>query len=176
MKKIAIVYQSVYGNTAIVAEHIRQGLELHGVEVSMIDIAHLRDVNQLTAYDGLILGAPTYMGSVPAQFKSFMDQTSSLWVKQAWSNKLCAGFTNSGGLSGDKFSVLTQIHTFASQHSMLWMPLGIPCTGNGESDLNRLGASTGLMTQSNNGKSPPSGDLETARQFAQRFAQLVNRL
>ena len=112
MKKIAIVYQSVYGNTTIVAEHIRQGLELHPVEVEMINIVDLKNVNKLTDFDGLILGAPTYMGSVPAQFKAFMDQTSSLWAKQAWLNKLCAGFTNSGGLSGDKFSVLTQMHTF----------------------------------------------------------------
>lgn len=176
MKKVAIVYQSVYGNTAIVAQSIQAGLQSHHICADLIPVESVLDVNQLSSYDGMIFGAPTYMGSVPAQYKAFMDKTSSLWVTQAWADKLAAGFTNSGGLSGDKFSVLAQLHTFASQHSMLWMPIGIPCSGNQPHDLNRLGSSTGLMTQSNNGEKPPMGDLNTAEQFGQRFAQWIKKL
>jgi NAD(P)H dehydrogenase (quinone) len=133
---------------------------------------------QLDAADAIIFGAPTYMGSVSAPFKTFMDQTSRQWLNQVWKDKLAAGFTNSGGLSGDKLNVLFQLQLFAAQHGMLWVPFPLMPTGTGPDDLNRMGSHLGLMTQSDNAPAeitPPAGDIRTAELFGTHVAERTVR-
>jgi NAD(P)H dehydrogenase (quinone) len=187
MKNVAIVYYSGYGHTKKIAEHIKLGIDQSSaVYASLISVDELQDVDALSDYEALVFGAPTYMGSVPYQFKKFMDDASKVWLKKGWKDKLAAGFTNSGALSGDKFNVLMQLCTFACQHGMLWLSLGIDNTsgqdehssGHGEA-LNRMGGSLGLMTQSENDSpevTPPIGDKRTAELFGQRIARYVLRL
>ncbi len=187
MKNVAIVYFSGYGHTKKIAEHIKIGIEQSTkVYASLINVDELQDVDALNDYEAIVFGAPTYMGSVPYQFKKFMDDASKVWLKKAWKDKLAAGFTNSGALSGDKFNVLMQLCTFACQHGMLWLSLGIDNTS-GQNEfstghieaLNRMGGSLGLMTQSENDSpevTPPIGDKRTAELFGQRIAHYVIKL
>ena len=118
-------------------------------------------------------------------FKTFMDSTACLWFARAWKDKLAGGFTNSHSLSGDKFNTLVQLVTFASQHQMNWVSLGL-ANESGYGDLpsghekavNHMGSFLGLMAQSENESpeiTPPSGDLKTARLYGERFAQAVIR-
>ncbi len=184
MKNVAIVYYSGYGHTKKVAEHIRMGINaLKEVHAVLISVDELQDVDALNDYEAIVFGAPTYMGSVPYQFKKFMDDASKVWLKKGWKDKLAAGFTNSGSLSGDKFNVLMQLCTFACQHGMLWLSLGIDNTS-GQNEhhgghleaLNRMGGSLGLMTQSENDSpevTPPIGDKRTAELFGRRIAEYV---
>ncbi len=83
MSKIAIVYHSGYGHTKVQAEAVA------------------RDID---AADAIIFGAPTYMGSVSAPLKAFMEASSKAWMEQRWKDKIAAGFTNSGAQSGDKLN------------------------------------------------------------------------
>ena len=92
---------------------------------------------------------------------------------------MSAGFTNGGGLSGDKLAVLQQINLFAMQHGMLWSGLPFMPTGRSSQDINRMSSFLGLMTQSDNASAeitPPEGDLETAAKFGAHVALLVARL
>ncbi|MFN3587720.1 MAG: flavodoxin family protein, partial [Moraxellaceae bacterium] len=89
-----------------------------------------------------------------------------------------AGFTNSGGLSGDKQGVLFQLQTFAAQHGMLWVPLPLMPEGTGPEDRNRLGSHLGLMTQADNAPAeltPPPGDVRTAEWFGRHVAERARR-
>ncbi len=177
-KSLAIVYHSPYGHTAKVAHAIAEGVALVGVKVSVMNIEQI-DWEALDQADAIIFGSPTYMGSITAAFKGFMDSTSKRWKHRTWQGKLAAGFTNSGGLSGDKLSVLQQINLFAMQHGMLWTGLPLATTGHSESDLNRLSSCLGLMTQSDNAPveiTPPIGDIHTARWFGEYIALLLNRI
>lgn len=178
MATVAIIYHSGYGHTARVADHVRLGvLRVEGVTAVLMP-AEQPDWSALDAADAIILGAPTYMGSVSAAFKTFMDQTSRQWLNQAWKDKLAAGFTNSGGLSGDKLSVLFQLQIFAAQHGMLWVPLPLMPTGTGPDDINRMGSHLGLMTQSDNAPAeltPPAGDIRTAELFGAHVAERALR-
>ena len=186
MKRVAIVYFSGYGHTKKIAEHIRIGVEkLQNIYANLLNVDEIHDVNDLNEYGAIVFGSPTYMGSVPYQFKRFMDDASKIWLTQSWKNKLAAGFTNSGALSGDKFNVLMQFCTFACQQGMLWLSLGIENTSaqyasdENSNVLNRLGSSLGLMTQSDNDipdLTPPSGDKKTAELFGQRIAEFVIKL
>lgn len=177
-KSLAIVYHSPYGHTAKVAQFIAQGALNMGVKVHIMNIEDI-DWSVLDQANAIIFGCPTYMGSVSGQFKMFMDSSSKRWKNRDWQGKLAAGFTNSGGLSGDKLSVLQQINLFAMQHGMLWSGLPLMPTGHSEKDLNRLSSSLGLMTQSDNAPievTPPEGDLNTAVWFGEYLAALLHKL
>ncbi len=148
------------------------------VQVQVMNIEQI-DWDVLDQADGLIFGSPAYMGSVTGAFKLFMDTTSKRWKDRTWQGKLAAGFTNSGGLSGDKLAVLQQINLFAMQHGMLWAGLPLMPTGIQPTDLNRLAGFLGLMTQSDNAPveiTPPEGDLNTALWFGEYIAAMLYRL
>lgn len=177
-KSLAIVYHSPYGHTAKVAQFIAQGAQNLGVAVHIMNIEEI-DWDVLDQVQAIVFGCPTYMGSVSGPFKMFMDSSSKRWKNRDWQGKLSAGFTNSGGLSGDKLSVLQQINLFAMQHGMIWSGLPLMPTGHSENDLNRLSSSLGLMTQSDNAPveiTPPSGDLKTAIWFGEYLAALLNKM
>jgi len=184
MAKVAIVYHSGFGHTQRVAEHVAQGAaDVARTQVSLQRVDAL-DFEPLHAADAIVFGAPTYMGGASAGFKAFMESTSRLWLQQRWKDKLAAGFTNSGSLYGDKSNTLTELCCFAAQHGMLWVSLGMLVGGvRGDRDdprhLNRLGSSLGLMTQADIDRppelAPPASDLETARAFGRRIAELAAR-
>ena len=177
-QSLAIVYHSPYGHTAKVADFIAHGARKVGVQVHLMDIEHL-DWEALDAAQAIVFGCPTYMGNLTSGLKLFMEQSSKRWLARSWQGKLAAGFTNGGGLSGDKLAVLQQINLFAMQHGMLWSGLPMMPTGRGTQDLNRMSSFLGLMTQSDNAPvevTPPSGDLETALWFGEYLGLLLSRL
>lgn len=174
-KSLAIVYHSPYGHTAKVAQHIAQGATQVGVTVHLMNIENI-DWNVLDQADAILFGCPTYMGNLTSGLKLFMEQSSKRWLARTWQGKLAAGFTNGGGLSGDKLAVLQQINLFAMQHGMLWTGLPLMPTGRNTEDLNRMSSFLGLMTQSDNAPAdvtPPKGDLETAIWFGEYVALLL---
>ena len=177
-KSLAIVYHSPYGHTAKVASFIAQGATQVGVQVHCMNIEHI-DWDVLDQSDAIVFGCPTYMGSLTSGLKLFMEQSSKRWLARTWQGKLAAGFTNGGGLSGDKLAVLQQINLFAMQHGMLWAGLPMMPTGRGTEDLNRMSSFLGLMTQSDNAPAeitPPKGDLDTALWFGEYLALMLNRI
>lgn len=185
-KIVSVVYHSGYGHTAKVAEAVAAGAKLAAnTTVHLLKADTLTDAEweTLDKSDAIIMGAPTYMGGVSAQFKTFLDASSKRWFTGAWKNKIAAGFTNSASYSGDKLMSLQQILTTAMQHGMIWVGQteGSPQLGDGEvpalDAINRVGSYTGLMTQSN-AKSgpdvvPPVGDIETAKIFGKRVAEIT---
>lgn len=186
MKKIGIMYHSGFGHTKKVAETVISGAkEVSGIEVKLITTEQaLQDIESIKQYDTLVFGTPTYMGGPSAQFKQFADATAKLWMQGALKNKLAAGFTNSGGLAGDKFATLMYLITFACQHGMIWISLGQPApltkSGHGATPktVNRLDGSLGLMTQSDNAdpkNTPAPGDLESAQLFGKRIAEITKK-
>ena len=174
---IAVIYHSNYGHTKRVAEAIAIGArqQLAESQVRAVDV-HEVDWDFLDQADLLVFGSAVYMGSVPAGFKTFMDETSKRWYNREWEGKWAAAFANSGGLSGDKLAVLQQICLYTMQHGMNWIGLPLMPTGHGEQDLNRLSSFLGLMTQS--GDAPPEqtpcqGDIDTAVWFGDHLAKTV---
>lgn len=174
---IAVIYHSNYGHTKRVAEAIVEGAhqQLPESQVRAVDV-HDVDWEYLDQADLLVFGSAVYMGSVTAEFKTFMDETSKRWYHRAWEGKWAAAFANSGGLSGDKLAVLQQISLYAMQHGMNWIGLPLMPTGHEAHDLNRLSSFLGLMTQSLDGppeETPGSGDIDTAIWFGDHLAKTV---
>lgn len=184
MSKIVIVYHSGYGHTKKVAEAVLAGTLDAGADAKLIAVGELDDAGwaELDAADAIIFGAPTYMGGASADFKRFADASSKPWLAQKWKDKIAAGFTNSGSMNGDKFSTIQYLVTLAMQHSMIWVGTGMmPANTKAATrdDLNYLGGFTGLLAQSpadaSAEEAPPPGDLETARLFGARVAEVTAR-
>src|SRR5260370_19116886 len=95
--KVVVVYHSGYGHTVKIAEAVARGAAaINGASVELVpaDEAPSRwDI--LDGADAIIMGAPTYMGSLSAQFKAFMDATSNIqYVQKRWEGNVAAGCTN----------------------------------------------------------------------------------
>jgi NAD(P)H dehydrogenase (quinone) len=178
-KKIVIVYFSGYGHTKRMAESVAQGA---GGTLLAIDAeGNLPEGgwDTLAAADAIIMGAPTYMGSVPWQFKKFADASSKAWYSQVWKDKIAAGFTNSASMNGDKHSTLHYLMTFAMQHSMIWVGTGMmPSNSKARNDVNYVASSAGAMAATPSDASVDEmlpGDLETARLFGVRVTEVASR-
>jgi NAD(P)H dehydrogenase (quinone) len=116
------------------------------------------------------------MGSVSGPFKTFMDATGRRWMNQNWKDKIGAGFTNSGGLSGDKLNTLVQLAIFSAQHGMVWVGQAEMTAGTAPESINRIGSMLGAAAQSDHGSSEPSsGDLATAEKLGERVANAALR-
>ncbi|HOE40926.1 MAG TPA: flavodoxin family protein [Rhodoferax sp.] len=179
MANIAVVFHSGYGHTLRMAQSVAEGA---AADLVAIDAeGNLSDAGwaTLNAADAIIMGSPTYMGSVSWQFKKFADASSKPWFSQAWKNKVFAGFTNSATMNGDKLSTLHYLFTLAMQHGGIWVGTGImPSNSKAaqRNDINFVGSFSGAMAQSPSDASPTEmlpGDLETARLFGQRVAEVA---
>ncbi|MDM8567478.1 flavodoxin family protein [Candidatus Halobeggiatoa sp. HSG11] len=180
---VVIVYHSGFGHTKVQAESVAKGVQsVEGAEVKLMSVDEI-DWDILNQADGIIFGSPTYMGSVSAQFKQFMDASSKAWFELKWQDKIAAGFTNSASQSGDKLNTLVQLSVFAAQHGMVWVSLGLPpgnnSTHGSPEDLNRCGSYLGAMAQSNADQGPdvvpPESDKKTAEHLGKRVATAVLR-
>jgi NAD(P)H dehydrogenase (quinone) len=184
MSSIAVVYHSGYGHTKALAEAVAKGAEgVPGAHVSLIEVgeAQAREA-ELDAADAVIFGSPTYMGGISAEFAKFKDWTVKRWMDGRWRDKLAAGFTVSASWGGDKQNTLNQLLTLAAQHGMVWVGLGVP-PGNNHSkgsveDLNRTGASLGLMAQANADQGTEgigASEFGTAQALGKRVAEAAGR-
>ena len=179
MSKIVVVFHSGYGHTFRLAQAVAEGA---GAELLPIDAeGNLSEAAwaALNAADAIVMGSPTYMGTVSWQFKKFADASSKAWFTQAWKDKVFAGFTNSATMNGDKLSTLHYLFTLAMQHSGIWVGTGMMPSNSKAAqrdDVNYVGSFSGAMAQTPSDASPdemPAGDLETARLFGQRVAEVT---
>lgn len=186
--RIVVVYYSGFkGSTARLAERIAkgaaavEGTEVRKVSVDAIDAAW----THLHAADAIIFGSPTYVGSVAAGFKEFIERCAGeIWLDRLWLNKLASGFTVSAGRSGDKLNCLQDLVIFAAQMGMIWVPMRITggnyASYGSETDLNRLAGYLGVMAQANIDESselaPPESDLATAELHGHHVACVARQL
>ena len=179
MAKVAVVFHSGYGHTQRMAQSVAEGANAELVTIDADGNMPDGGWETLAAADAIIMGSPTYMGSVSWQFKKFADASSKPWFSQAWKDKVFAGFTNSATMNGDKY-----VHPALPVHTghAAWRHLGrhrldaSNTKAAQRNDINYVGSSSGAMAQSPSDASPAEmvqGDLDTAKLFGQRVAQVA---
>jgi NAD(P)H dehydrogenase (quinone) len=182
MAKVVVVFHSGYGHTQRMAQSVAEGA---GAQLLAIDAdGNLPESAwaALNEADAIIMGSPTYMGSVSWQFKKFADASSKPWFGDAWKDKVFAGFTNSATMNGDKLSTLHYLFTLAMQHGGIWVGTGMKASNAKaaqRNDVNYIGSYAGAMAQSPSDAGVSEmlpGDLETAKLFGQRVAQTAAKL
>jgi NAD(P)H dehydrogenase (quinone) len=189
MATIAIVYHSIYGHTKLQAEAVVRGAQsVSGVTVQTYTVEEATNsLDDLDNADAIIFGCPTYMGSMSAGMKSFIEAAAKKWFTLAWKNKIAGAFTNSSSFSGDKLNTLVGLFINAMQHGMIFVGLGMhpapnkteemgQIEGPGPDAHNRVGSFIGPMSASFQ-VSPPTtpgkGDIETAEAYGKRVAEIT---
>src|SRR5260221_566713 len=192
MSKIAIVYHSTYGHTKLQAEAVFRGAKsVPSVTANLYTTEEAAArLDELDAADAIILGCPTYMGSMSAGMKSFIEVAAKKWFTLAWKNKLAGAFTNSSSFSGDKLNTLVGLVINAMQHGMIYVGTGVlpavshpesmsTSQGPGPEVQNRVGSFVGAMSASFQVQppdAPPPGDIATAEAYGERVAGITLRL
>jgi multimeric flavodoxin WrbA len=179
---VSIAYHSGFGHTAVLAEAVRDGVTTAGATAHLINVEAISEEqwNLLDASDAIVFGSPTYMGTASAVFHAFAEASSKRWFNQVWKDKIAAGFTISGGKSGDKLNTLQYFTVLAGQHHMHWVGLGLMPGWNAstasENDLNRLGFFLGAAAQSNQDQGVEGvhkADIATAAELGKRVVEVA---
>lgn len=198
MKKILILYYSMYGHTEIMAKAVAEGAaSVTGVEVCTKRVPEImsaelaRNVgvkldqhadiisnpHELAQYDGIILGSPTRFGNMCAQMRNFLDQTGALWMKGALIGKVGSVFTSTGTGGGQETTITSTWHTLA-HHGMAILGLPYGCPEMFDTSEPRGGSPYGAATLAGgDGKRQPSDkELTLARAQGRYVAEFVVRL
>jgi len=189
MSRIAIIYHSIYGHTKLQAEGVLRGAQSVAsitAQLYTTEEAAAR-MDELDAADAIIFGCPTYMGSMSAGMKIFIEAAAKKWFTLAWKNKIAGAFTNSSSFSGDKLNTLVGLVINAMQHGMIFVGLGMMPASNKPEEMkqiagpgpdahNRVGSFIGPMAASfqvNPPGAPGKGDVETAEIYGRRVAEIT---
>ncbi len=97
MKKVLVLYYSRSGNTEKMAKAIAEGAQ--GVSDTSVEVSyHLDDASELSNYDAIVIGAPTYRKEYPIDFKNLFEEAEAKKINLK--GKLGAAF-GSYGWSGE---------------------------------------------------------------------------
>lgn len=155
MAKILVLYYSAYGHIETMAGAIAAGAAAAGGSVDLrrvpetapdavakaahfkLDqVAPIASIEELAAYDAIIVGAPTRFGRMPAQMAAFLDQAGGLWASGALHGKIGGAFTSSasqhGGNEVTLFSILTNLLHFGM------IIVGLPYSHQGQMTLDEV--------------------------------------
>jgi len=117
MKKLAVLYYSRGGNTRKMAEFVLGGArQISGVEASISDICEFPAEKALD-YDGLVIGSPTYYGSMSWEVKKFFDDSVAFHGK--FSGKVGGAFSSSANIGGGNETTIMDILKAMLVHGMI---------------------------------------------------------
>lgn len=116
MGKVIIIYYSRSGTTKKMANIIYDELKNNGVEV---DIFGVEDISpeKLLDYDGIIIGSPTYYGTLAYEVKKLLDESVAYHGKL--DGKVGAAFTSSANLAGGNETTILSILEAMLIHGMI---------------------------------------------------------
>ncbi|TFG94573.1 flavodoxin family protein [Candidatus Thorarchaeota archaeon] len=81
MKKVIIVYESVYGNTKKIAEAISKGINEHAELDAIVKKTGEIHTDALCDYDAILLGCPNHDQEPARNLLKFIDRASIVHVK-----------------------------------------------------------------------------------------------
>lgn len=116
MSKILIGYYSRTGNTKKMAEAIEEAIKQEGLEVVNKSVEEIK-VEEFLDYDGIILGSPTYYGTLAWPIKKLLDESVKFHGKLA--GKVGAAFSSSANIGGGNETTILSILEGFLIHGMI---------------------------------------------------------
>lgn len=197
MKKVLVLYYSMYGHIERLAEAMAEGARrVPGVEVTIKrapetmseDVARnagakldqaapVATPQELADYDAIIFGTPTRFGNMAGQMRNFLDQTGGLWVKGALVGKLGSVFVSTGTGGGSETTITSFWNTLA-HHGMLIV--GMPYTDPMLADITEVkggspyGAAT--LAGADGSRLPSAKELQLASHQGEHVAKLAVKM
>jgi NAD(P)H dehydrogenase (quinone) len=198
MTKILVLYHSTYGHIEAMANAEAEGARsISGAQVDIRRVPELvpeevarksgykldqpapvATIDDLVAYDAIIVGCGTRFGRMASQMASFLDQAGGLWARGELNGKVGAAFTSTatqhGGQEMTLFSILTNLMHFGM------ITVGLPYSFAGQMTLDEItgGAPYGATTiAGGQGQRMPSqNELAGARFQGRLVAETAARL
>src|ERR1700704_2528124 len=134
MSKVLVLYYSSYGHIEAMANAVAEGAQQTGAHVDIKRVpelvpeeiarkshykvdqaAPIAKVEDLAAYDAIIVGAGTRFGRLPraSQMANFLDQAGGLWLRGALHGKVGGAFTSTATQhGGPETNLVSMINTF----------------------------------------------------------------
>lgn len=169
--RVLVAYDSLTGNTEKLAEGVVAGAKrVPGVVILRKPVDNVTKTD-LEQSDGIILGCPTYYGTMPGRMKVVLDDWS--WkLKVDFTDKVGGAFATGGGQAGGKEFVLLSLVMFMLNNRMV---VAGPLYQNEKtgSVWGEVGAAamTGPLDSG-----VGEGELDSARRLGERVARLTAKL
>ncbi|CAI2162849.1 3957_t:CDS:2 [Funneliformis geosporum] len=132
--------------------------------------------DKLAEADGFLFGFPTRFGSMPAQFKAFLDSTGHLWSGGSLNNKFAGIFSSTATQHGGQETTAFTAITYLAHHGIIFVPLVSKLPYFGQTDEVIGGGPWGSGTITGSDASRPISDREKeiAKDQGKHFAQVVS--
>jgi NAD(P)H dehydrogenase (quinone) len=199
--KILVLFHSLYGHVAKMAEAIAEGAREAGATVDLKRVPEslpekvieamgatqaqkalakvpVASVDDLANYDAIVFGTPTRFGNMTGQMRSFLDATGALWAKGALVGKIGSVFTSSATQHGGQESTILSFHTTLLHHGMVIV--GLPYAYPGLTRIDEMsggspyGAST--IVGGKGERQPSENELAGARFQGRHVAEIAGKL
>lgn len=197
MSKVLVLYYSAYGHIEAMANAVAEGARQTGAHVDIKRVPELvpqeiadrsnykldqaapvAAVEDLTAYDAIIIGAGTRFGRLPGQMANFLDQAGGLWARGALHGKVGGAFTSTATQHGGQETTLFSMITNLLHLGMVVVGLDYGYAGQVTLDEITGGSPYGATTiaGSDGSRLPTANELDGARYQGRRIAETANKL
>jgi len=199
--KIAIVYYSMYGHIAQLAEAEKKGIESAGGTVDVYQLPEtlpeevlakmhappkdskiktLEDPAVLAEYDAFLFGIPTRFGNFPAQWKTFWDKTGSQWQTGGFWGKYAGVFISTGTPGGGQESTAIAAMSTLAHHGIIFVPLGYKTTFPLLANVSEVRGGSpwgaGTFSGADGSRQPTPTELELAEKQGHAFYGAVSKV
>ncbi len=116
MAKALVIYYSRTGNTKKMAELVAEGINKEGVQAVLKDVKDT-DADELLKYGALVIGSPTYYGTMSAEIKKLLDDSVKFHGKLE--GKVGAAFASSANVAGGNETTILDILNAMLIHGMI---------------------------------------------------------
>jgi len=197
MTKVLVLYYSSYGHIERMAHAVAEGVREAGAHADIkrvpelvppevaeksgfkvVQPAPVATVDDLAAYDAIVIGTPTRFGNMAAQMKNFLDQTGGLWFQGKLIGKVGSVFTSTATQHGGQESTILSTHTVLLHHGMVIV--GLPYSFQGQTTLTEItgGSPYGATTiaGADGSRMPSENELAGARFQGSYVASIAAKL
>jgi NAD(P)H dehydrogenase (quinone) len=116
MPTVLVIYYSRTGNTEKMARFVAEGVKAGGVGVEVKNVGGV-SASDLTDYDGIIIGSPTYYGTMAWEVKKLLDE--SVAHHGGLDGKVGAAFSSSANIGGGNETTVLAILQAMLIHGMV---------------------------------------------------------
>lgn len=169
--RVLVAYYFLSGNTEKMANGVVEGVKrVAGVGVSLKKVDEVTK-DDLESADGIVLGCPTYYGTLPGKMKAVINDWS--WrMKVNFTDKVGGAFSTGGGqVGGKEFAVISLVMFMLNNRMVVAGPLyRNEQTGSVWGEVGAA-AMTGPLDPG-----VSEGELDSARRLGERVARLAAKL
>src|SRR5882724_5436335 len=197
MSKVLVLYYSAYGHIEAMAAAVAEGAREAGAQVDIKRVPELvpdevarkayykldqaapvATIDDLAAYDAIIVGTGTRFGRLSSQMANFLDQAGGLWTRGALHGKVGGAFTSTGTQHGGQEVTLFSIITNLLHFGMVVVGLDYGHAGQATLDEITGGSPYGATTIAggDGSRMPTANELAGARYQGRKIAEVANKL